>query len=373
VQQARGNLDGAEQTYRKARDLTLTSEQPAPLPGAIVHLGLAQVAYQRGELIDASEHITRGVALGRKTANASLLASALITLAWIRQAEGDPAGARAAMGQAEEIGLGSEVVDLINPVPARRARLFLVQGDVEAAAAWTAERSLSATDDPSYAWEPAYLTLARVLRAQGHAKEALGLLDRLHARATEEDRKGSVIEIQALRALALADRGDEAGAVSVLTDALALAHPQRYVRLFADEGPVMGALLGRVLANQRSARLNSDVPAEYVARLVGAIEPDPGRPPGLTTAKPKGLLVPGLIEALSVRELEVMQLLAAGKTNREIADELYVTLHTVKKHITHILGKLGAANRTEAAARAREFGLLAHPTARFPLTGSTFD
>jgi LuxR family transcriptional regulator, maltose regulon positive regulatory protein len=68
--------------------------------------------------------------------------------------------------------------------------------------------------------------------------------------------------------------------------------------------------------------------------------------------------VPGMVEALSERELDVLKLLAAGKANREIADDLYVTLHTVKKHITHILGKLGAANRTEAAARARELGLL---------------
>jgi LuxR family maltose regulon positive regulatory protein len=358
VQQARGNLGGAGQTYRRARDLTLKSEQPAPLPGAIVHLGLAEVAYQRGELGDALDNITRGVALCHQTANATLIASGLTTLAWVRQSQGDPLGAREAMSQAVEIGLGSEVVDLINPVPARRARLLLVQGDVEAAAAWTGERGLSADDDPAYAWEPAYLTLARVLRAQGRAEEALGMLERLHAKAKEEDRKGSVIEIQALRALASADRGDEAGAVSFLTDALVLAHPEGYVRIFADEGPEMGVLLGRLLAHQRSAKAGGDVPAEYVDQVMAAIQPDAERRPGATPARPGSVIVPGLVEALSERELEVLQLLAAGKANSQIAEELYVTLHTVKKHITHILGKLGAANRTEAAARARELGLV---------------
>src|SRR5690606_26436345 len=85
VQQSRGNLDGADQTYRRAWELTVKSEPSTPLSGAIVHLGLAQVAYERGKLADASDHITPGVALCRKTANATLLASALITLAWTRQ------------------------------------------------------------------------------------------------------------------------------------------------------------------------------------------------------------------------------------------------------------------------------------------------
>lgn len=359
VQQARGNLDGAGQTYRRAHELTLNSARTAPLPGAIAHLGLAEVAYQRGDLGTALDHITQGLALCRQTANATLIASGLTILACIRQSLGDQTGAREAMSQAVDMGLGPDVVDLINPVPARRVRLLLVQGDVEAAAAWTGQRGLNADDEPAYAWEPAYLILARVLRAQGRAAEALGLLERLHARATAEDRQGSAIEIQALRALAMADLGDEAAALSFLTDALSLAHPQGYVRIFADEGPAMGLLLERLLANQQSDSLDGRVPAEYLSRLLAAIGPDSERPHGPSVDRPKRVLVPGLVEALSERELEVLELLAAGKANREIADQLYVTVHTVKKHITHILGKLGAANRTEAAARAREVGLVA--------------
>ena len=143
VQQSRGNLEGAGRTYPRAHKLTQQSEQTASLPGAIVYLGFAEVAYQRGELDDALDHVTQGVALSRRTGNATLVASGLTTLAWIRQAQGDPAGAREAMSQAAEIGLGSDVVDLINPVPARRARLLLAQGDVEGAAAWTGERGIA--------------------------------------------------------------------------------------------------------------------------------------------------------------------------------------------------------------------------------------
>ena len=120
----------------------------------------------------------------------------------------------------------------------------------------------------------------------------------------------------------------------------------------------MGVLLERLLLNQRTARPQPDVPRDYVRRLVAAIEPRGERPSTPSPGGPTSVPVPGLVEALSEREIEVLKLLAVGKANREIAEELYVTLHTVKKHVTHILGKLGAANRTEAAARARDLGLV---------------
>jgi LuxR family transcriptional regulator, maltose regulon positive regulatory protein len=142
-------------------------------------------------------------------------------------------------------------------------------------------------------------------------------------------RTGSLIEIQALRALALAGDGDEPGGIAALVQALRLAYP---------EG-------------------------------MSASSPTKARPRG----RPGGAVVPGLVEQLSVRELEVPALLAAGRSNQEIAEELVVSLNTVKKHVTHILDKLGAANRTGAVTRARELGLLGWPLAgwfaAWPVTG----
>ena len=206
-------------------------------------------------------------------------------------------------------------------------------------------------DEPSYPREPAYLLLARVLLAQDQPDQALRLLDRLQAAAVAQDRTGSVIEIQALRALGLAALGDEDGAVATLAEALTLAHPQGYVRVFVDEGPPMGTLLGRLIRTQQVA-----VPGDYVGRLVRAFEHDSaGR---ASDERPTAAVVPGLVTALSDRELEVLHLLAAGKQNQDIANELHMALNTVKKHATHIFDKLGATNRTEATVRAREFGLL---------------
>jgi LuxR family maltose regulon positive regulatory protein len=142
-----------------------------------------------------------------------------------------------------------------------------------------------------------------------------------------------------------------------VAEALALACPEGYVRVFVDEGAPMSALLGQVVAAQRRDQSAAGgVPLAYVGRLLRAFEP--GTAAGAPAARRRGVGSPGLVQALSEREFEVLRLLAAGKPNREIADELFVSVDTVKKHITHILEKLGASNRTQATARARDLGLL---------------
>jgi DNA-binding CsgD family transcriptional regulator len=242
-------------------------------------------------------------------------------------------------------------------VPAQRARLLLCLGDLANCARWTAERGLTADDELIYPREPAYLVLARVLIARGHIDQVLGLVEGLYLAATAQGRIGSVIEIRAIQALALAAGGDDAGAVTALASALMLAQAQGYVRVFVDEGPPMAALLGTLLAAQRTDPTKvGDVPVDYLGRLVRAFAQDGAG--SATDMAPSNALVPGLAIPLSERELEVLRLLAAGEPNREIADQLYLALNTVKKHVTHIFEKLGAANRTEAAARARQLGLL---------------
>ena len=126
---------------------------------------------------------------------------------------------------------GPAVVGLLNPVPAQRARLLLAQGEVAAAARWVEERGLGPDDDPGYPREPEYLVLARVLLAQDRPGPALTLLGRLHTAAAAQNRAGSIIEIQALQALALAAAGDDNAAVNTLAQALMLGCPQGYVRI----------------------------------------------------------------------------------------------------------------------------------------------
>jgi len=354
VQRAQGRLDAAVRTCQQALEITAPPGRAPPPAAGPAYVGLAEVAYQRNELDTALRHVTDGVALCRQFAYTPPLATGLVTLAWIRQVGGDPAGAREAMNDAGRVAQGP--VALLNPVPAQRARLLLAQGDVAAAARWTTERGLGADDEPDYPCEPGHLVLARVLLAQGRPGPALALLDRLHAAAVTQDRAGSVIEAGALRALALAATDQEAAAVTALAGALTLACPQGYVRVFTDEGPPMAALLGRLIAAQRAGNVAAEVPLGCLARLQGSFADAGQAAPG--PRQGTVAVVPGLVEQLTSRELEVLQMLAAGRSNQAIAGELVVTLDTVKKHVSHVMGKLGAANRTEAVARAREVGLI---------------
>jgi LuxR family maltose regulon positive regulatory protein len=354
IQQAQGSLDAALATYDEvlARDVAQTGPD-APAAG-IAHIGIAQVAYQRNDLDGARRHASEGIARCRQFVDTQALAAGLTTLARVHQAENDPTGASDAISDAMRVGLSAEVVDLLNPAPSSHARLLLAQGDVDAAARWAIERGLSADDAPSHPRQPAYLTLARILLAQSQPDDALRLLKPLQAAAITDGRVGCLIEIEALRALALAASGDQGRATSALAHAVTLAAPQRHLRVFIDEGQPMAALLGQLVASTETESVAAgDVPLKYLGHLARAFERATSDGPTRGKPHPRGLIVP-----LTERELEVLQLIATGRQNKEIAAELYVSLNTVKKHVTHIFEKLGASNRTAATDRARQLDLL---------------
>jgi len=113
--------------------------------------------------------------------------------------------------------------------------------------------------------------------------------------------------------------------------------------------------VGRLVAAQKEDHAAAcGIPPGYLAALLRAIRPVPGAPLPRRSAAVR----PGLPEPLTERETDVLWLIAAGKPNQRIARELVVTIDTVKKHVSHLLGKLGAANRTEAVTRARQLGLI---------------
>jgi LuxR family transcriptional regulator, maltose regulon positive regulatory protein len=355
VQRARGHLGAALRTYERALGIASQAGRLLP-PAGIAHVDIAEVRYERGELDAALDHATRGVALSRQLGWARQLAAGLAILAWIRHAQGDRAGALEAVREAERVPLSPSLVALLNPLPVVRARLALANGEVGEAARWV-QGGLDADDEPSYPREGEYLVLARVLLAQQAHQGALGLLERLHARAATQGRTGSVIQASTLQALALHASGDQAAALGVLAEALTLGAPEGYLRVFVDEGPPMAALVRQLLVGRRQGQvpLAEAVPREYLARLADAFEQA-----GLPIRAPagRGVVVAGLVEPLTARELEVLQLLAAGAPNRAIAEQLVVTQETVKKHLSHLFDKLGVANRTQAVARARQLGLL---------------
>jgi LuxR family maltose regulon positive regulatory protein len=186
------------------------------------------------------------------------------------------------------------VAALFNPVPVLWARLALARGEVAEAAHWAKRRGLAPGDRPRYPREEEYLVLARVLLAEHATHGALGLLERLHDLAVAPGRTGSMIEARALQASALEEAGDGAGALAALAEALGLAAPEGYLRVFVDEGAPMGVLLGRLATAPavRRAAAVVPVPPACLGRLLGAFD-------RAGAAVPPGLVVP-----LSGRELE---------------------------------------------------------------------
>lgn len=154
---------------------------------------------------------------------------------------------------------------------------------------------------------------------------------------------GYVIEILALQALALQGQGDILPAVTALERALSLAEPEGYVRVFVDEGPSMAPLLYEAAAR--------GIAPQYTGRLLAAL-------PAAEPASKFQKLPVEMVEPLSERELEVLQLIAEGLSNQEVAQRLFITLGTVKWHTSNIYGKLGVKNRTQAVAQARALGIL---------------
>jgi LuxR family maltose regulon positive regulatory protein len=191
------------------------------------------------------------------------------------------------------------------------------------------------------------IVLTRTLIAQESVDEAIKLLRQLFVTAKAGEHTSGMIKILILQALALQAGSDTDQAITALEKALTLAKPGGFVRTFVDEGPPMARLLYEALSR--------GIATDYVRRLLAAFptaEPAQASPPGTLAPESE------LIEPLSQRELEVLQLMAEGLTNPEIASSLFLALNTVKTHASNIYGKLGVHRRTQAVARARALGLL---------------
>jgi len=352
VQQARGKLSEALRTCREGLRFATEGNQFSAFQAAAAHLGIAQVLYERDQRDDALRHVIESIELGRQMI--WLLEQRLVTSAWIHQAMGEADAALEAMNEACRMFPSTDIISLWHPGPSERARLLLAQGHVAEAARWTEELALSEEDEVSYPREREYLVLARVLLAGSDPGRALHLLERLEALAESQGRRRSLIQIRAVRSLALQSAGDHRGALDLVADALSHARPEGHIRVFADEGPPMAGLLRSLVgARQRGRVAPASGPArEHVNRVMRAFGPTVGQAADAASA------MRGLIDPLTNRELEVLGFIAAGRRNNDIAQELVVTLETVKKHVSNILGKLGASSRTQAVARARELGLI---------------
>jgi LuxR family maltose regulon positive regulatory protein len=310
---------------------------------ALVKLG--EIDYERDDLITARGHVSEGVCLMQGWQQPYEMVSGYTTLAAILQAQGDAEGAREALHNAETIQAQHPSYPKLNSlVQGCRIGLCLAQDGPEEAVRQATAARLGESGVPIFR-ERELIILVRVLVAQQRWDEALPLLARLEGETKAGGRFGRLIEILVLQAVARQEQRDTAGALATLERALAMGEPEGYVRVFVEQGAPMATLL-----QQAAAR---GIAAQYVSKLLAAFGVEEGgRIPASQFSDAQ--LWP---ESLTPRELEVLHLICDGLSNQEIAECLTVTLNTVKKHSSHVYGKLGVSSRAQAIVRAQEMGL----------------
>ena len=321
---------------------------------SIAKVGLGRLRYEWNELDEARHLLTEGIRAGELWNSTDTWVAGHTALAAVTQAQGDLEAAGEALQEAAAVLQARQVrPDVRREWEIRKVRWWLGRGDLPAARRWVPEVQLSPVENPSFEQESACISAARVLIARREFDPALDLLARLAGGAEAGGRSGRLIEILNLQALALQAQGEISQALASLDKGLNLAEPGGYVRTFLDEGTPMAALL------QQAARRGTR--SGYVNKLLRAFKDEPGEawqggePAPLAPAASRGW---GLVEPLTARELELLQLVAGGLSNPQIAAELFIALGTVKSHIHNIYGKLNAQNRAQAVARAKELGLL---------------
>jgi LuxR family maltose regulon positive regulatory protein len=355
-----GRLGRARELLEKALRLA-TDAHGRRLPIASEPLmALGDLEREWNQLGAAAEHLTEGIELARQWSELASFDGHL-PLMRTRLAQGDAAAARRALDTAQQIARRSEITQLDDRVADLQGALFFAtQGDIVGAMQWAEKWGLlDLCDDPQPALDETsdnvsshlrkyeFLVLARLLLLTGRAGTALQVLDALLVRAVRLARVDLRIEIQILRTLSWQAEGHQDQAMDALAEALSLAEPEGYRRIFLDEGKPMADLLrhaaSRGLAPVYIATLLADMGESESPAKADRPVPDHHQP---------------LFDPLSDREQEVLQLLAAGLSNPEIADELYIAVSTVRSHCKNIYSKLDVHNRWDAVQRGRELGLV---------------
>lgn len=341
-----GSLSDAEHICRAVLGLAEERHRPT-FPLAQANILLGDILRERDMLDEAETMLALGTAQCDPAMFLRYLCAGRVCEARCALARGDHESMERALARARKSAEIANSDALVAWVDQFRMRLAIAAGRIspDEIDRWIDERSACVKLPVAYTREDEILTLARAMVHRVRRSPSgtdidttLALLDRLADCARDSGRSGSLVEILVIRSLALDAALRRKEAVACMGDALKISEKEGYVRVYADEGlPAMSLLQSVAQAGER---------VEAVAKVLKAFQG-------------KGPIAGGsrVASAFSERELEVLRLIAVGMDNQEIADKLFISLSTVKSHITRLYNRLGVESRTQAMVRARELGL----------------
>jgi len=357
VSVAMGRLDDGRRAFEEA----IAARPHGSAEGDWVLCGvrarLAEILLEHDDLVGATEQVTIELASAGPFPMRSPILYLRGIAAQVLLAAGDPSGASEQLDEAQAFARGVRTFRFASFLASVQLKIHCPMGNLDAAAAVVRDRGLSPdapVDDADVDEMTAY---ARYLMARGDSDDAADVLSRVLPVVRGRGRVRQEIHALALLALAHESLGDRPRALESLGRATMLGEPGRFRRTFIGEGP---ALCGLVTALTDACR-HGGGPAEagsprYLTELAGTAGLNPRTPPAQpAAAKPAAVAI---AEPLTAREVEVLRLIAAGLRNEEIANRLFISLSTVKRHIANAYGKLGATHRIEAVTRANDLNLL---------------
>jgi LuxR family maltose regulon positive regulatory protein len=351
-----GQLHAAHRLSRQAIQLGKQSEELGLSEVGWPMLLQAEILREWNQLDAARSLAEAGISLCTQAESIAMfvyILSGYAILAHIYLSCGEYDAARSALQQVKQFGMSINQPTSIHYyslfTTIDQVRFWLASGEMDHATRWAKELDIGERHGNPFVHEREEVAYVRVLLAKHQPVQALTRLEPLLVRATTGQRWGHVIEIRLLQALAHQMCQKEIQALDALSEAVRLAEPEGYIRSFVDEGAPMGTLLYHLRKRDRKSG-----PTPYLDTVLAAFQQEIMEQIQVGE-QTKAQALP---DPLSQRELQVLQLIAQGASNQEIAQELALAIDTVKRHVSHIFSKLGANNRVQAVKQARNLSLL---------------
>ncbi len=349
VERFRGRLCRSEAVLKEAFLFLERCYLPKARLGFMLDLQMAWILYMRGDLEGALEHGLGVLRYVEQTRFLYEIVDVNYLLSLIFEDRGETGKADRCVQRMQRAARAIGTLSLIALTDAYVARLFVARGDIRQAESWRNRRNLSLAEPFSLRFVPECLAHAEILSAQGNGREALPLLETLRDRCVGQDMMEAVLDIDLLRSANLFSLGDRRTARTIMNEAIRMSEPEGYVRPFVYRAPAISPVLMDIAAMRSRVAESS-----YLDTIMTACGIRRGAVCDLNGSRYER------VANLTRREIEIMELMSAGYRDKEMAEKLFISLHTVRTHTKHILEKLDVKTRVRAIRRVEELKARQH-------------